>query len=126
VQYPELITPRNGKLAEVAIVLDANYRMGEKLHDIADTLEKLLADRGPLSPSDSKMEAWLSQFDDNNPPSKEAYLEFIQKFQPKNPPPMPVIELITFTNKAMTRVVTDNLGEVIGRIRKPPRTILVR
>ncbi len=117
VQYPELITPRNGKLAEVAIVLDANYRMGEKLHDIADTLEKLLADRGPLSPSDSKMEAWLSQFDDNNPPTKEAYLEFIQKFQPKNPPPMPVIELITFTNKAMTRVVTDNLGEVIGRIR---------
>lgn len=117
VQYPELITPRNGKLAEVAIVLDANYRMGEKLHDIADTLEKLLADRGPLSPSDSKMEAWLSQFDDNNPPTKEAYLEFIQKFQPKNPPPMPVIELITFTNQAMTRVVTDDLADVIGRIR---------
>jgi uncharacterized repeat protein (TIGR01451 family) len=117
VQYPELITPRDGRLADVAIVLDANYRMGEKLHDLANIFEKLLMAKGPVSPSDSKMEAWLSQFDDNHPPTKEAYLEFIQKFQPKNPPPLPVMELITFTNTAITRVVTDNLAEVIGRIR---------
>ncbi len=114
---PEVVNSRDGRQADVSIVLDGGYRMGDKLHDIADTLEKLLGDRAPLSPSDAKVEAWLSQFDDSNPPTREEYLEFIEYFQPVNPPPPPVIELITFTNTAMTRVVTDNLGDVIGRIR---------
>jgi len=117
VQYPELVTPRDGKQADVAVVLDANYRMGNKLHDIADSLVKLLVSKGPISPNDDKTEMWLSQFDENNPPTKEGYLGFIQGFQPVNPPPPPVIELITFTDTAMTRVVTDNLSDVIGRIR---------
>jgi uncharacterized repeat protein (TIGR01451 family) len=117
VQYPEWVASRNGRQADVAVVLDAHYRMEDKLPDIADSLMKFLVSNGPISPSDSKVEEWLSQFDDNNPPTKEAYLEFIQQFQPHNPPPPPVIELITFTNSVMTRVVTDNLSDVIGRIR---------
>lgn len=117
VQYPEIITPRDGRQADVSIVLDANYRMGDMLHNITNVLLKVLADRGPVSPTDNQMKTWLSQFTENNPPTKEAYLEFIAGFQPKNPPPLPLIELITFTNTAVTRVVTNNLADVIGRIQ---------
>ncbi len=117
VQYPEQITPRDGRQAEVAMLLDIGYRHSKKLHDIADTLVKLMKDKGPISPSDNQMKAWFEQFDDDNPPTKEAYVEFISGFQPKNPPPLPIIELITFEQAVLTRVVTDNLGDVVGRIR---------
>ncbi|HID98890.1 MAG TPA: DUF11 domain-containing protein [Thiotrichaceae bacterium] len=117
VQYPEKVTPRDGRQADVAIVLDGHYRIEDKLQDIADSLLKFLVANGPVSPKDSQMVEWLSQFDESNPLTKEAYLEFLQGFQPINPPPPPVIELITFTDTVKTRVVTDNLADVIGRIR---------
>lgn len=116
-QHPELITPRDGRQADVSIVLDANFRMEGKLQGIADSLVKLMVANGPVSPSDEQMVEWVNQFDENNLPTKEGYLEFIQGFQPINPPPPPVVELITFTDTAMTRVVTDNVNDVIGRIR---------
>ncbi|MDM8558032.1 carboxypeptidase regulatory-like domain-containing protein [Candidatus Parabeggiatoa sp. HSG14] len=116
-QHPEKITPRDGRQADVAIVLDANFRMGAKLQGIADSLVNMMVANGPVSPSDEQMVEWVNQFDKNKPPTKEEYLKFIQGFQPVNPPPPPVIELITFTDTAMTRVVTDNVSDVIGRIR---------
>lgn len=116
IAHPESITPRDGRLADVSIVLDAHYRIEKRLDDLADIIEKWLGTKR-LAPSDEKVKAWLGQFDETNPPSKEAYVEFIEQFQPQNPPPLPVIELITFTDTAMTRVVTDNLGDVIGRMR---------
>ncbi|WP_353572273.1 VWA domain-containing protein [Candidatus Albibeggiatoa sp. nov. BB20] len=118
VEQPEIITPRDGRKADVSIVLDAHYLIEDKLDDVADSLTKLLIARGSISPTDSELEDWLNQFTEENPPTKNAYLEFIQQFQPEEPPTLPIIELITFANNvATTRVVTDNLGEVIGRIR---------
>jgi hypothetical protein len=117
VQLPEPITPRDGTTADLSIVLDAHYRMGDKLHLIADALEHALQHYQLQAPSDTDMVAWLSQFDASNPLTEAVYHDFLQQLRPDNPPQPPVIELITFTDNVTTRIVTDNLGEVIGRIR---------
>jgi len=118
VQYPEKVTPRDGTPAEVAIVVDASYRIESRLHDIADSVMAFLDTNAKLSPSTEKVEAWFDQFDEDNPPSKGAYREFIASFQPQNPPPLPMVELITFTDTAVqTRVVTDDIADVVGRMR---------
>ncbi len=117
VYKPEVITPRNGTEADVAIVLDAHYKIGDMLQTIADTLEKVLASYGITPPNDQATIEWLSQFDENNPLTQSAYQSYLRQLSPENAPLPPVIELITFTDTVQTRIVTNNLGEIIGRIR---------
>ncbi len=116
--HSELITPRNGKKADLSIVLDGHLRMGEKLNEVADALEKVLIAKGYTPPTDQQLINWLNQFS-STPPSQAAYLDFLKQLQPEGSSKLspPVIELITFTDTVSTRVVTDNLGDVIGRIR---------
>ncbi len=116
VKEAELITPRTGQQADMTIVVNNSVTMAGLFQTVADALEKFLAEQPVNSPSDKEMVNFLTQFNEDNPPTKEAVEGYLATFKTE-PPKLPTIELITFTDNWISRVVTNNLADLIGRIR---------
>lgn len=80
-------------------------------------LENLLAHSPVNGPSDEEMIAFLSQFNENYLPTKDIVDQYLSQFK-HEPATWPMMALITFTDQSVTsRVVTSQLGELIGRMR---------
>jgi len=116
VKEAEVITPRTGQKADMAIVINNSFNMAGLFQTVADALETILASQSVNSPADAEMVNFLTQFNEDHPPTKEAVENYLAQFKTE-PPQLPVIELITFTDHAMSRVVTNNFADLIGRIR---------
>jgi len=121
VQLPQVIHSRDVK-ADVAIVLEDNYKMGIFLPMIADALETFWAQQWVTNkgPTKRQIASFLQQFDENTLLTAEALQAFFKQFeQAVNDDHKPVLELITYTPHEVTsHLITDNIGEVIGYIRR--------
>lgn len=102
---------RNGKMADISLVLDTNMMTGE-LHTIADAIETLWDAEGrKQAPSKNAItgQTLKNMLDE----------ELMEALRDIAVPAviMPTVELITFADMPKTRVVTRNFGDIIGRIR---------
>ncbi len=113
-----VIAPRSDKLADFSIVIEDNRIMAEEIQTLANALETVLANQlsQQQSLSDETINTFLSQLDEA--PTKAEMQAFLTTVSPK---PLvtqaPTLELITFNDHAMSQLVTENLGEMIGRLR---------
>ena len=118
VEELEAITPRNGQKADISIVLDNSFSMVGYFQIIADALEQMLVQKTVSGTSDDDVKTYFEQFSEENLPTQEDFQAFLDQFKAEeSEEPAPVIEFITFTDDVISRVVTDNIPEVIGRIR---------
>lgn len=116
VKEQELITPRTGQKADMTIIVNNGFTMAGLFQTVANALEQFLAQQPVNSPSDTEMVNFFNQFNEENPPTQEAVENYLAQFK-TDPPKLPLIELITFTDSVTTRVVTNDFGDLIGRIR---------
>jgi uncharacterized repeat protein (TIGR01451 family) len=114
VKKAERITPRNGEQADITLAIDDTITMGSELVMVANAMESLLAQLvDQSSPSADEMDAFMAQFSEDNPPSNEEMSEFLAQFETA----APTVELLTFKDDVTSRVVTQDIGDVISRIR---------
>lgn len=119
VQKPEIVKPRSSQKADLTIVLDNSFKMAKVFQTIADALEKMQMQQKSPSPSNEQMLSFVNGYSEDNPLTEEAFQSFLDKFKPtESARPKPMIELITFAGEEVaSRTVTDNLAEIVGRIR---------
>jgi uncharacterized repeat protein (TIGR01451 family) len=114
VKKAERITPRNGEQADITLAIDDTITMGSELVMVANAMENLLTQLvDQSSPSADEMDAFMGQFSEDNPPSNEEMSEFLAQFETA----APTVELLTFKDDVTSRVVTQDIGDVISRIR---------
>ena len=118
VKEQPVIAPRSDQLADFSLVIEDNRIMAEEIQTLANTVEAVLANQLTQQPSlsDDTVNTFLSQLDDA--PSKAEMQAFLTTVSPKpSATPAPTLELMTFKDHAISQLVTENLGEMIGRLR---------
>jgi hypothetical protein len=125
VKEKETIESRNHKKADLTVVMDNTFVNAGISLMIADALETALMEQSQQesSISDEQVIDFLEQFDENNPPTQEDLQAFLNQSETEEAVYEPVVELITITNQAVSRVVSENLAEVIGKLRSLPPDI---
>ena len=111
VKEEEVITPRGDEKAEITIVIDSTM-IGGELIVVSNALETLLhPSKEDLPPEENALTG--EQLDNMTDEELETFLANIEVEEVDSP----TIELITFEDDVVSRVVTQNLAEVITRIR---------
>jgi len=115
----EIPVPRSEVKADLTIALDNSFKMAKEFHTIANALEKLLMQQEVNTPSDDQTVNFFGQFSDSNLITDEAFDSFIEQYQPEpTTQPKPKVELLTFTcDGVQSRIVTENLLEIVNIIR---------
>jgi uncharacterized repeat protein (TIGR01451 family) len=113
----EAINPRTeqDENADIVLVIDNSHLMAPERQLVANVLDSFLKQfLDTHAPNDEQLDAFVDQYDEDNPPTEKEINAFLKPFGNGI---LPMIELITFTDDVTSRVVTQNIGEVIGRIR---------
>ncbi|OQY43367.1 MAG: hypothetical protein B6242_14820, partial [Anaerolineaceae bacterium 4572_78] len=114
VKEEERITPRNGEKADLAVLIDDTMTMASELLMVSNAIESFLAQFVEKTwPSEEEIDAFMAPYSEENPPSDEELNAFMAPFEIE----APNVELLTFKDDVTTRVVTNDLGDVITRIR---------
>jgi uncharacterized repeat protein (TIGR01451 family) len=114
VKKEERITPRNGEKADITLAIDDTMAMGSELVMVSNAMENLLTKLvDQSSPSEEEMDIFMAQFSEDNPPTNEEMSDFLAKFEKETP----MVELLTFKEEVISRVVTQDIGDIISRIR---------
>lgn len=119
VREKEIIKPRNHKKADLTVVMDNTFmNIGVPLM-LADALEKVIMETSESESSitDEQVVEFIKQFDENNPLTKDDLQAFLNQSETEEAVYEPVVELVTVTNQAISRVVSENVAEVIGKLR---------
>jgi len=109
----EIITPRGDEKVDMALLIDNTMMAGEVIM-LSNMLEAVLAN--PTGQEIPPAEEGLTgeELDQLTDEQLEQWLAAIEVEEIN----WPLMELITFTNNVTSRVVTDNLGEIISRLRR--------
>jgi len=118
VKEQAVIAPRSDQLADFTLVIEDNRALAEEIQTLANALEAVLANQ--LSQqnalSDETINTFLSQRD--KAPTKAEMQSFLTTVSPKpSATQAPTLELMTFKDGPVSQRVTENLGEMIGRLR---------
>ena len=114
VKKEERITPRNGEKADIAILIDDTMTMASELIMVSNGIENFLAQFVEQTwPSEEEVATFMAAYSEENPPSDEELNAFMAQFEKE----APTVELLTFKDDVISRAVTNDLGDVISRIR---------
>jgi len=118
VREKDIIEPRNHKKADLTVVMDNTLMNAGVSLMIADAFEKTLMEKSDSSITDEQVADFVEQFDENHPLTEADLTAFLGQFETDKAIYEPVVELITVTNQAVSRVVSENIAEVIGQLRR--------
>jgi hypothetical protein len=112
VMEKEVIIPRGNKKADISLVINNTSTMAELFIMLSNALEGFL---GHLTEEMPPKEAGIAA-EELESLTDEEFDRFIAgiKVEKVN---TPTVELISFRDDVITHIVTDDIGEVIGRIR---------
>jgi len=113
VKEQEAITPRGDKKADLALIVQNTNTMVGELMTLSNTIEDIFGQLGgELPPQEEGLTG--EALENMTDAELEALLNSVEVEELKTP----TVELMTFNDDAVTtRVVTDDFGEIIGRIR---------
>ncbi len=113
VKEQEAITPRGDNTADLALIVQNTNMMAGELITISNTVEDILGQLGgELPPQEEGFTG--EELENMTDAELEALLNNVEVEELKTP----TVELMTINDDAVTtRVVTDDVGEVIGRLR---------
>jgi hypothetical protein len=116
VMAKEVIRPRGPKKPDISLVIDNNTNTRVDLvMMLSNTLEGFLGHlTEPMPPKEAGVTA-----EELESLTDEQFDRFIAGIQLEKVN-TPTVELMSFRDNVITHIVTDNLGEVIGRIRSLP------
>jgi uncharacterized repeat protein (TIGR01451 family) len=116
VQEEEVITPRNDKKADMIFVVEDTQTMGGDILMAANAVEKvLLGDQLNTAQESEEAQPQATEVTQEELDQINAEIEANNTEQEELEPP--TIELLTFKDEVTTRVVTNNVGEILGRMR---------
>ncbi len=116
----EVIVPRGDEKADITLVIDNTRKMGGEIVMVSNVLQTFFTQlREKNLPTGKETWNFLNQFDGGKMPNAEEMETFLNQFgDNSSKADMPTIELITFKDDVVSRVVTQNVAEVISSIRR--------
>jgi hypothetical protein len=108
----ELTTPRGDKRADITVVIEDTRGMAGELIMVSEVLEALLGDL-------SKVDLDLTHEELNKLTDEERDNRITEAVKRRDEErKLPTVELITFKNDVTSRVVSQNITEIVSRIRR--------
>ncbi|MEK7989579.1 MAG: PKD domain-containing protein, partial [Thiotrichaceae bacterium] len=124
VAQEELVDPpRGNEQVDIVLAVEDSFNMEQHLIMVSNAVETLLA---PLveanDPAAERVNAFFDQFTADNPPTEAQINTFMTEIEQEFPnrdvlANFPTVELLTFKDDVVSRLVTKDLGAIVSRLR---------
>jgi len=122
-QVEPTVPPRGNELADIVIAIEDTATMGSDLITASNALEAYLVELiSRNDPAADRIAAFWTQFDANILPTEEQIMAFETEITEAFPDRdlianLPIMELVTFKEQAVSRVVTRDFGVIVTQLR---------